>query len=97
MFPIDNLRLAVETPKRVLTKENIDRQISGQSSATPFMKVSSDHNYSINSCKKGVTFDVMETIERNSNSIYKLTSLVSKLNTKMDKQETQYKPQVLSE
>ena len=39
-------------------------------------------------------FDVMETVERNSNSIDKLSSLVSKMNMKMDKCETQYTPQV---
>ena len=61
-------------------------QMSGQSSATPFMNTSSENNYSsMNSCKKGVTFDAMETIERNSDSIDKLTSLVSKMNMKMDK------------
>ena len=66
---------AVKTVKRVLTKEKIDRQMSGQSSATPFMKASSENNYSsMKSCKKGVTFDVMETIERNSDSIDKLTT-----------------------
>ena len=43
---------------------------------------------------KGVTFDALETIERNSDSIDKLTSLVSKMNMKMDKCETQYKPKV---
>ena len=32
LYPIDNLRLAVETAKRVLTKEKIDREMSGQSS-----------------------------------------------------------------
>ena len=46
LFPIDNVRMAVETVKRVLTKEKIDRQMSGQSSTTPFMKVNSEHNYS---------------------------------------------------
>ena len=60
LFPIDNLRMAFEMAKRVLTKEKIDRQMSGQSSATPFMKVNSEHYYSsMKSCKKGVTFDVM--------------------------------------
>ena len=89
LFPIENLRVAIETAKMVLTKEKIDRQMSGQSSATPFMKVNSEHNYSsMKSCKKGVTFDAMETIERNSNIIDKLTSLVSKMNMKMDKHET---------
>ena len=93
LFPIDNLRAAVETAKRVLTKEKRDRQMSGQSSATPFMKVTNEQNYStMNSCRKGVTFDVMDTLERNSDSIDKLTSLVSKMNMKMDKCETRYKP-----
>ena len=36
----------------------------------------------------------METLERHSDSIYKLTSLVSKMNVKMDKKETPYKPRV---
>ena len=39
LFPIDNLREEVETAKRFLTKEKIDRQMTGQSS-TPFMKLS---------------------------------------------------------
>ena len=38
LFPINNLREAVETAKRFLTKEKIDRQLAGQSS-TPFMKL----------------------------------------------------------
>ena len=80
--------MAVETAKRVLTKEKIDRQMSGQSSAAPIMKVNNEYKYStMNSCKKGVTFDVMETKERNSNSIDKLTSLVSKMNIKINKCE----------
>ena len=92
---IDNLRVAVETAKTVLTKEKIDRQMSGKSSTTPFMKASTENNYSsMKSCKKGVTLDAMETIERNSDSIDKLTPLVSKMNMKMDKQEMQYKPLV---
>ena len=78
--------MAVETAKRVLTQEKIDRQMSCQSSVAPFMKASSENNYSsMKSCKKGVTFDAMETIERNSDSMDKLTSLVSKMNMKMDK------------
>ena len=41
LFPIDDLRVAVETVKRIPTKEKIDRQLSGQSgTATPFIKVS---------------------------------------------------------
>ena len=58
LYPIDNLRLAVETAKRILTKEKIDRQMSGQSSTTPFMKVSDGQTSSFkNSIKKAVSFD----------------------------------------
>ena len=46
------------------------------------------------SSKRGVTFDAMETLERHSDSIDKLTSLFSKMNVKMDKKETPYKPRV---
>ena len=48
LCPIDNLTLAVEMTKRVLTEEKIDRQMSGQSSNTPFMKVNDEPNYSSN-------------------------------------------------
>ena len=46
LFPVGNLRAAVETAKRLQTKEKIDRQMSGQSSTIPFMRVNSEHNYS---------------------------------------------------
>ena len=35
LFPIDDLRQAVETAKRILTKEKIDRQLTGQSLSIP--------------------------------------------------------------
>ena len=41
-----------------------------------------------------MTFDVIETLERHSDSIDKLTSLVSKMNVKMDRKEAPYKPKV---
>ena len=39
LYQIDDLRVAVETAKRLLMKEQIDKQKTGQSSASPFMKV----------------------------------------------------------
>ena len=40
LFSINNLRDAVDAVKRVLTKEKIDKQLSGQAgTTTPFMKV----------------------------------------------------------
>ena len=44
LFQTDDLRLVVEMVKRILTKEMIDRQLSGQSSSTTlFMKVGESH------------------------------------------------------
>ena len=39
VYHINNLRGAVETAKHMPAKEQIDKQKSGQSSASPFMKV----------------------------------------------------------
>ena len=46
------------------------------------------------SSKRGVTFDMMETLERHSDCIDKLTSLFSKMNVNIDKKETLHKPRV---
>ena len=37
LFPIEDLRQAVETAKRILTKEKLDKQLTGQTSTSPFM------------------------------------------------------------
>ena len=40
LFPINNLRVAVDTAKRVLNKEKLDKQLMGHASSTsPFMKM----------------------------------------------------------
>ena len=44
--------------------------------------------------KKGVTFDAKETLERNSDCIDRLTSLVSDLKMTMDRKQPQYKPKI---
>ena len=80
----------------MLTKEKLDRQLTGQSS-TPFMKATSNngsHSPQNQQKKKGVTFDAMETLERNSDSIDCLTSLVSNLKMTMDRKQPQYKPKI---
>ena len=56
LFSIDNLHDAVETAKRFLTKEKIDRQMTGQSS-TPFMKLTDKK-------RKSVTFDAKDALEK---------------------------------
>ena len=88
------MRDAIDLAKRVLTKEKLDRQLTGQSS-TPFMKAISNNDCHLpqNQQKKGVTFDAMETLERNSDCIDRLTSLVSGLKMTMDR-KPQYKPKI---
>ena len=79
----------------MLTKEKLDRQLTGQSS-TPFMKATSsnDCHSPQNQQKKGVTFDAMEMLERNSDCIDRLTTLVSDLKLTMDRKQPQYKPKI---
>ena len=80
--------------KRVLPKEKLDRQLTGQSS-TPFMRATTNDNHSTqNNHKKGVTFDAMETLERNSNCIDRLMSLVSDMKMTMDRKQSLYKPRI---
>ena len=94
LINVNNLRDAIYLAKRVLMKEKLDRQLTGQSS-TPFMRASSNDNHSIpNSNKRGVTFDAMETLERNSNCIDKLTSLVSAMKMNINEKQSPYKPKI---
>ena len=45
LINVNNLRDAIDLAKRVLTKEKLDRQLTGQSS-TPFMKTTSNNDSS---------------------------------------------------
>ena len=80
LYPIDDLRTAVETAKRVLAKEKIDKQRTGQSFTSPFMNTNQE---SKKNCEKGVFFGAVETIERNSDSRDRLTSLINKMDMKI--------------
>ena len=94
LINVNNLRDAIDLAKRVLAKEKLDRQLTGQSS-TPFMRMTSNDNYSMQTNdKRGVTFDAMETLERNSDCIEKLTSLVSNMKMTMDRKQFPYKPRI---
>ena len=64
-----DLRQAVEMTKRILTKEKIDRQLAGQTSLTPFMKIKESFG-------KKVTFNMTDSIEQ---KIDKLTVMMGKL------------------
>ena len=39
LFPIEDLRQEVDTVKRISTKEKLDKQLTGQTSTSPFMSV----------------------------------------------------------
>ena len=86
LFPIDNLCEAVETAKRFLTKEKIDRQMTGQSS-TPFLKLSDKK-------RKTVSFDTRDVLGRNSENMEWMTALMDKMYIKLDQKEAPYKPQI---
>ena len=69
LINVNNLRDAIDLAKRVLMKEKLDRQLTVQTS-TPFMRMANNDKYSTTpNNKRGVTFDAMETLERNSNCI----------------------------
>ena len=53
-----------------------------------------DSNWPQGYQKIGVMFDAMETLERNSDCIDRLTSLVSDLKMTMDRKQPQYKPKI---
>ena len=94
LYQIDNLNAVIETAKRILTKEKIDKQKTGQSSATPFMKANQDKSKKNEKAVYYGTLETKETRDRYNNSIDKLTSLVDKLDMKIDRREDQYKPAV---
>ena len=77
-----DLRQVVETAKRILTKEKIDRQLAGQTTSTPFMSVRDVHN-------KRVTFDATDNIEQ---KIDKLMTMMGKLVTVDEGQSKPFKP-----
>ena len=79
---MNNLIEAVDTAKHVMTKEQINGQKTGQSSASPFMKVNQQ-----NPKRKSVSFNAIETIQKQGDSIGKLTSLMNELSSKLDRKD----------
>ena len=72
MFPIEDLRQAVDTVKRILTKENIDKQLIGQTSTSPFLSFR-------DGTKRRVSFNTRDEL---GHKIDKLTVVMSKLAAK---------------
>ena len=75
----------METAKRILTKEKIDRQLAGQSSSNPFMSMKGGY------ASKKVTFDTQDGLEE---KIDKFMTMMTKLTTQDDWQDKQFKPKI---
>ena len=81
---IMDLRQAVEMARRILTKEKINRQITGQTSSTPSMSIKEGFG-------KWVTFNTTDGIEQ---KIDKLMVMMGKLVMEDEGQNRPFKPQV---
>ena len=87
LFPNNNLRDAVDAMKRVLTKEKLDKQLSGQVVATTqFMKVGDNSN----SAKK-VSYEVQDPIRE---QLENLTSMVYDMSMERKENRKPFKPQI---
>ena len=84
LFPVEDLRQAVETAKRILTKEKLDRQLTGQTSTSPFMNIRDGTD-------KRVSFNTRDEL---GDKIDKLTVMMSKLVAKDSHERKPFKPQI---
>ena len=82
LFPIEDLRQAVEMAKRILTKEKSDKQLTGQTSTSPFMSVrdGTDRRVSLN------------TRDELGHKIDKLTMIMGKLAAKDSHERKPFTP-----
>ena len=80
LFPIEDLRQAVETAKRIITKEKLDKQLAGQSSSTPFRSIRDGHH-------RKVSFDTREEL---GDKIDKLVVMIDKLATRESRTNRQF-------
>ena len=87
LLPINNLRDASDAAKRVLTKEKLDKQLSGQAgTTTPFMKVGD-----ISHSGKKVSFNVQDPIRE---QLENLTSVVYNMSMQKEGNNKPFKPQI---
>ena len=83
-FPIEDLRQAEETAKRILTKEKLDIQLNAQTSTSPFMSIRKG-------ASRRVAFDTREEL---GDKIDKLIVMIGKLATKDSNRNRPFKPQM---
>ena len=86
LYQIDDLRLVVETAKRLLTKEQMDKK-AGRSSASLSMQVNQNSSKNKDKTEKKVSFSAVEAMEGTTDCIERLASLIDKMDTKLDRRE----------
>ena len=84
LFPIEDLRQAVDTAKRILTGEKLDKQLTGQTSNSPFMNVR-------DGTERKVSFNTRDEL---GDKIDKLTVVMSRLAAKDSHETRPFKPQI---
>ena len=84
MFPIEDLRQAVDTAKGILTKEKLDKKLTAQTSTSPFMSVREGTD-------RRVSFNTRDELGA---KIDKLTVVMSKLAAKDSHERKPFKPQI---
>ena len=84
LFPIEDLRQAVETAKRMLTMEKLDKQLTGQTSTSSFMSIREG-------ASRRVAFDTREEL---GDKIDKLMVMIGKLAAKDSNRNRPFKPQI---
>ena len=84
LFPTEDLRQAVETAKRILTMEKLDKQLTGQTSASPFKSI-------MEGASRRVSFDTRDEL---GDKIDKLTAMLGRLATKDNNKKRPFKPQI---
>ena len=84
LFPIEDLRQAVEIAKRILTKEKLDRQLTGHLTSTSFMTIRDCHHRKVS----------LDTRKELGDKVDKLVVMIGKLATRHGGPNRQFKPQI---
>ena len=84
LFPIEDLRQAVETAKRILTKEKLDKQLTGQTSTSPFINIR-------DGTERKVFFDARGEL---GDKIDKLIAMMGRLAARDSSDKRPFKPQI---
>ena len=84
LFPIEDLRQAVEIAKRILTKVKLDKQLTGQNSTSPFMNIR-------DGTETKVSFNARDEL---GDKIDKLTVMMSRFMAKGSYKKRPFKPEI---